>query len=119
MVTEMLENLTLLRTASAMARHATARTAVIAQNIAHADTPGYRARDVEPFDAALARPGAGAGARRPEIRTLDLPASPNGNSVSLEDQAVRAAAAQAQYDLALTIFSKGLDLIRVSLGRGR
>lgn len=119
----MLENLTLLRTASAMARHATTRHAVIAENIAHADTPGYRARDVEPFSAVLDRfeaaRGDGRAGARFETGVVELPGSPNGNSVTLEDQAVRAAEAQAQYNLALTIFSKGLDLMRIGLGRIR
>lgn len=119
---EMLENLTLLRTASAMARHATFRHSVIAENIANADTPGYRARDIAAFstDMVTTRTGREAGIPgRAGTVLADMPVSPNGNSVSLEDQAVRSAEAKAQYDLALTILSKGMDFLRISLGRGR
>lgn len=38
--------LSLLRLASDLAAHAATRQSVIAENIAHADTPGYRARDI-------------------------------------------------------------------------
>lgn len=45
----MLENINLFRMAASMAAHAGSRQAVIAQNIANADTPGYKARDVTAF----------------------------------------------------------------------
>ncbi len=45
----MFEKLEIFRMAGAMAQHATARQSVIAENIAQADTPGYKARDVAPF----------------------------------------------------------------------
>ena len=37
----------------AAARHATARHRVIAENVANADTPGYRARDLKDFSAIV------------------------------------------------------------------
>ena len=46
-------NLNVLQLASALASHAAARQQVISENIAHADTPGYRARDVDDFAATL------------------------------------------------------------------
>lgn len=39
-------NLNILQMASQLAAHSSARQAVIAENIAQADTPGYRARDI-------------------------------------------------------------------------
>ena len=45
----MFEGLEIFQLAGATARHAAARQAVVAQNIANADTPGYRARDVADF----------------------------------------------------------------------
>ena len=38
----MFENLDIFRMSSAMAKHAGQRQAVVAQNVANADTPGYR-----------------------------------------------------------------------------
>lgn len=127
-----MENITLLELASAMARHGAARHNLIAQNVANADTPGYRARDVQEFSAMVnegftaratrpehfGTPSSG-GAVAPEIKTLELPESPNGNSVNLEDQALRAVEAQGQHALALTVYSKAMDILRIGLGRNR
>ena len=130
----MLENLTLLDLASGMARHATSRHRVIAENVANADTPGYRARDIkdfqaivkESFTARATRPGhARFGARFGDhTRTLQtfelaLPPSPNGNTVNIEDQAVRAVQAQGQHALALAVYAKAIDILRLGLGRRR
>ena len=43
--TRMFEGLEIFQLAGGVARHAASRQAVVAQNIANADTPGYRARD--------------------------------------------------------------------------
>jgi len=126
----MLENLTLLDLASEAARHATARHRVIAENVANADTPGYRARDIkdfssivkETFTARATRPGhAGFGdrARTPRTFELALSPSPNGNTVNIEDQAIRAVQAQGQHALALAVYAKAIDILRLGLGRSR
>ena len=49
----MFQNLDVFRTAMAMARHAGQAQALSAQNIANADTPGYRARDLPDFQQTL------------------------------------------------------------------
>jgi len=135
----MSQGLKILSTAEALAGYAATRTATIARNVAHADTPGYRAADLEPF--ATTAPGAAAAddaatfrprVTRPGHRAL-LPvggaeavasaeigaASPNGNTVSLEDQMVRAAESKLQHDLALGVWRKSLDILRASLGAPR
>ena len=43
--------------------------------------------------------------------------SPNGNSVSIEDQMARGARAVADHELALGVLRKSMDLIRMSIGR--
>ena len=48
----MFENLQVFKIAHAMAVHAGKRQSVIAANMANADTPGYRARDVAPFSVS-------------------------------------------------------------------
>ena len=126
----MLENLTLLDLASAAARNATARHRVIAENVANADTPGYRARDVkdfssivkESFTARTTRPGhAGFDGHTAAVQTFELALSPspNGNTVNIEDQAVRAVQAQGQHALALAVYAKAIDILRLGLGRSR
>lgn len=128
----MLEKLTVLTMASAMARHAAARHRVIAENVANADTPGYRARDLKPFAEMVneaftpraTRPGhLGArdalGRLRLVAGTVEAPVSPNGNGVSLEEQSLRAVETQSAHDLAMAVYRKSVDLLRIGLGRNR
>lgn len=130
----MFERIETLRMAAAMAVHAAGRQAVIASNVANADTPGYRAGDLrsfaetyagrgEPLPLRATRPGhlAAPEAARPREVVLDRAAepSPNGNTVSLETELVRSASAKRQHDVSLAIYRSSLDLLRSSLGRGR
>ena len=48
----MFYDLNVFKTAYAMATHAGQRQAVIARNMANADTPGYQTRDIESFKTA-------------------------------------------------------------------
>ncbi|MFQ5624641.1 MAG: FlgB family protein [Paracoccaceae bacterium] len=126
--------LDILRMAHELASHASARHALIARNTANADTQGYRARDLRPFsdvfvDAAgfsprVTRTGhiagaATAGARDTIETSVFGAASPNGNTVSLEDQMVRAADVGRQHALALGVYRKSMEILRLGLGRGR
>jgi len=110
-------DLPLLKVASAMARHSANRHGTIAQNIANADTPGYKARDLTPFDAMLALrddPSAATGTSR-EMSVSSV--SPNGNSVALDEQMVMASETKIQHETALAIYRKSMDLLRMGLGR--
>ena len=125
-------NLTLLNLASALSAHATARQKVIAENVAHADTPGYRARDIADF-ASILDGGPAFGARMTRPGHIPFGAdphgfepredaafgaeTPNGNSVSLEDQMMRAAEVRQEHDLALGVYSKALEILRAAVTR--
>ena len=63
----MSEGLTILSLSEALADHAAGRQALIARNVAHADTPRYRAADLTPFSDSYAARAAmdEAGAFRP------------------------------------------------------
>lgn len=128
----MFEKIEMLRMARAMGQHSQARHIEVARNIANADTPGFRASDLQPFADSYRRAEAAGTLRVSNARHLDSPqwspgtarvietagpVSPNGNSVSLEDQMVRAAEVKRHHDLSLTIYRSGLDLMRSSLGR--
>jgi len=126
----MYQNLDLFQTADAMARHAGSRQAVIAANIANADTPGYQARSIASFsesyrsDAAAAlratRPGhrqSDAHAASVGAQTTEEEPSPNGNSVSLEMEMLNAVEIQREHSRALAIYKHALGVIRTSLGR--
>ncbi|MDT8857992.1 FlgB family protein [Paracoccaceae bacterium Fryx2] len=126
----MFEKLEMVRMAQAMAAHAGARQEAIARNVANADTPGYKAVDLPAFAKAYAPPGGSMRATRPahltaSDRTMDLTprvqggaASPNGNSVSLEGEMVKAVEVRQQHDMALAIYRSTSKILRTSLGRG-
>jgi flagellar basal-body rod protein FlgB len=128
----MFEPLDLTRMARALAAHAGARMALVAENVANADTPGYRARDLADFariyDRAgslrATRPGhlgAPAGSAAAEALALRhaLAEAPNGNAVSLELEMVRAAEVRQQHDMALAIQRAAAGILRSALGRGQ
>lgn len=130
----MMEELPLFRMAAAMARHATSRHQVVAGNVANADTPEFRARDVKPFshyvNESFTPRATRAGhtgfqpldraAQRPElIFDAEPSSSGNGNSVSLEDEMIKAAEANGQHAMAQAIYRKSMGLLRLGLGRGR
>lgn len=126
----MFDQLDTFRMARALTGHATARQAIMARNVANADTPGYRAGDLRDFTESYARAGnvtlrrtdprhlAGAG---PDLtdRIIDAGGepSPNGNTVSLEGEMLRQAQIRKQHDLAVTVYKSSLTLLRTSLGR--
>ena len=126
----------ILQVAQDLAAHASSRQSVIAQNIANADTPGYKAQDMATFadsfrEAAHMRASShparaghialGAGRTAGAIfESAEFGAeSPNGNTVSLEDQLVRAADVKYQHDLALGIYAKSMNILRAGMGRIR
>ena len=59
--------------------------------------------------------------RDPGVMETETPgdASPNGNTVSLETEMIKATEVRQQHDLALATYRGGLDLLRTALGRGR
>jgi flagellar basal-body rod protein FlgB len=130
----MLGGMLVFALSAARLAHASQRNAVIARNVAHADTPGFKAQDVADFDfgrmaAATSaqpkatRPGHAAGQSplgRSEAEVRDATAtdeSPDGNTVSLEEQMVLAAETRGDFELAATLYAKHLSLLRTAIGR--
>jgi len=101
---------------SDMARHAAKRHALISQNVANADTPGYKARDIGTFADVLKThvtnlDGTGKIFERSDIE------SPNGNSVSLEDELMRGAQVQNDYNMAISIYRTTLQMMKTAVGK--
>ena len=126
----MFKTLEMFQASYAMARHSGARQAVTAANMANADTPGYRARTLAPFaeiysadmDSSLRTTRAkhvpsGALAGTTSIQISDAEASPNGNSVSLEQEMLNSVEIQREHNRALAIYKHSLDILRLSIGR--
>ncbi|MCK8782766.1 flagellar basal body rod protein FlgB [Roseomonas sp. NAR14] len=111
------------------------RQQVLARNVANADTPGYRAQDLQPFAALLAASGRSGGATltRTSARHLEggrdgeplavndadaAERSPDGNTVTLDRQAIKVAETDSAHALATSLRTKYLGLFRAALGRG-
>ena len=115
------------------------RQRVLSENVANADTPGFRARDLVPpkFDrmtprtapgVTLARTDAshqsaagaslGGGSSFERTRSSGQEIRPTGNAVSLEDEMIKVAANQMDYQAATALYTRSLGLIKTALGRG-
>ena len=94
---------TLFQLATLQAQWLAMRQTAIAENVAHASTPGYRARDVVAFDDMVRRLSAMAGGETNAVAIQTDARSwavrPSGNSVSLEEEMVRAGAVMRAYQL--------------------
>ena len=116
----MFDSLEILRMSQALASHAGIRQQAIAQNLANADTPGYRARDTVSFQDFFAAGRNGRSVDPREALRIDpdpVTRAPDGNTVSLENEMMRAAAARQQHETALGIYSMARDMLRASIGR--
>ncbi|HXW27509.1 MAG TPA: flagellar basal body rod protein FlgB [Xanthobacteraceae bacterium] len=110
------------------------RQRIHAENIANADTPNFKPRELVPPDFSRATATAGPVAL---VRTdpMHLSAAwaggsqfaaesggryetrPAGNAVNLEDEMMKVAASQMDYQLVTTLYSRGLGLIKTALGK--
>jgi len=114
------------------------RQRVLSENVANADTPGFRANDLTPlkFDRNLPAPSPGVALARTDAahqassgpsmgrgafesaRNKGGEIRPTGNAVSLEEEMIKVAANQMDYQAATALYSRSLGLIKTALGRG-
>ena len=110
------------------------RQQVLAQNVANADTPDYRPRDLvepsftlstpgglAPLTLARTDPGQLAGFGDPS----DFASNPNqyqvrpaGNAVSLEDEMLKVAQNQMDYQAATQLYTRSLGLLKTAADKG-
>jgi flagellar basal-body rod protein FlgB len=114
-----------------------ARQTILAENVANADTPGFRPSDLkaysfeehlrsaaletvatsatEPMHFSVSSGNAAAGF---DARTGgDFEITPSGNAVSLEDEMMKVSANQMDYQAITSLYSRSLRLLRTALGR--
>jgi flagellar basal-body rod protein FlgB len=110
------------------------RQRLLAENIANADTPKFQPRDLTPpsFDRATsaAHPvalqrtssahvasamSAGTGVFQSTMGGAET--RPSGNAVSLEDEMLKVAKNQMDYQAATTLYSKSLGLVKTAIGK--
>jgi flagellar basal-body rod protein FlgB len=113
------------------------REVVLGQNLANADTPGFRPRDLREGDFARLAAGLQGGERlslattqplhqSPALRArLDLggrearqvyEVAPDGNAVVLEEQMAKLAGTALDYQLATNLYRKYVGMVRTALG---
>ncbi|KAA9009946.1 flagellar basal body protein [Histidinibacterium aquaticum] len=122
-----LEAMSFFQVASQRMQWLGARQQVVSENIANADTPGFRARDVSPFEQMLDSSGSGGGLAATntghiggstaggDVAVREDEASWNvsldGNTVVLEEQSIKASQISEDYRLAAQLYRKGYELI--------
>lgn len=126
----MFENLDIFRMSSAMASYAGKRQAIVAENVANADTPKYKARRLPSFAEVVDAPPAGQKATRARhlhgagsiqahvgvVTERDDPA-PDGNTVSIEREMLEAVEVKREHDRALSIYRSALNILQTTVGR--
>jgi flagellar basal-body rod protein FlgB len=111
------------------------RQRVLAENVANADTPGYRGHDLKQLDfhEALKSPGPvtlattapghmtgggiGGRGRFPVDNKGGFETTPRGNSVILEDEMLKVAQTQMDHQAATALYARSIGLIKTALGR--
>lgn len=116
------------------------RQTLLAQNVANADTPDYKAKDIAApdFKAIATRLQSGTSNRMPmqltspkhltgnatantifiaENRPTTYEQNPNGNNVVVEEEMMRVAENQAEYQKVLGIYRKTVDMFKIAIGK--
>jgi flagellar basal-body rod protein FlgB len=108
------------------------RQRVLAENVANADTPGYRARDLaqpnfermvqsaSSVTLATTNPAhiaVGGSSQFAEDNDSHYEARPRGNTVSHEDEMLKLAGNQMDYDAAASVYSHSLAMIKTAFGK--
>lgn len=112
------------------------RQSLLAENVANAETPGYRGRDLAEFSFAehmrtistsriqtaattaghiVAEASSTGGFGTREINSFEI--TPEGNGVTLEDEMMKVTANQMDYQTVTTLYSRSMRLLRTALGR--
>jgi flagellar basal-body rod protein FlgB len=131
-----LNSMTLFNAVKKRLNWTTQRQEVLAQNIANADTPEFRARDLKPYkfedlvrkesmqiNMDTTRAGH-LGGQRKQITDFyeQRPAhsyetSPDGNSVILEEQMQKVNETTISHRFTIELYNKHLKMLRTALGR--
>ncbi|ESR26786.1 Flagellar basal-body rod protein FlgB [Lutibaculum baratangense AMV1] len=109
------------------------RQDVLAENVANADTPRYAARDLESLDLSkyvnegrkirpvrtdvshMTLDSAGGAPRI--VSTSSFETTPSGNSVALEEEMMKVAQTQMDYQLASGLYARSVSVLKTALGR--
>ena len=110
------------------------RQRVLAENVANADTSNYQAKDLAPPDferqvaltsvsLATTEPGhiSGGAGGDSQFATEDKQSRyevrPRGNSVTHEDEMMKVASNQMDFEAAADLYTRSLSLIKLAIGK--
>lgn len=112
-----------------------ARQGLLAENVANAETPGYKGRDLKQYDFAdrvgfssasvtttATQPlhfsvGGGDGGAFGAQRMANFEITPEGNGVTLEDEMMKVTTNMMDYQAATSLYQKSIKIIRTALGK--
>jgi len=113
----------------------TERQQVLAQNVANADSTGFKAKDLkaQTFKEMLAgssanhltlaatQPnhlaGAGPALTFKSVADRNAETSPSGNSVSIEDQMLKVSSTANEFQLTTSLYRRQIGMLKTVLGR--
>jgi len=112
------------------------RQKVLAENVANADTPRYRARDLKQLDfnaelnatmqsqvlLAATAPGhigtpPGERAPSPQMPRGGFETKPSGNAVVLEEEMMKVAQTQLDHQTVTSLYARGLAMLKLAIGK--
>ena len=112
------------------------RQRVLAENVSNADTPRFRPKDLKPLDFGAQAQAAGQRGGQVALASTDpahIAASgggafaterpnkydvrPAGNAVNLEDEMMKVAGNQMDYQAAISLYSRSMGLFRTAMGK--
>ena len=113
-----------------------ARQGVLAENVANAETPGFQAHELKPFDmeleksqarlqpltTAATQPGhfsvfSASSAAYGATTDGGYEITPEGNGVTLEDQMTKVAENQMDFQTVTALYMRSVNIIKTALGR--
>jgi len=109
------------------------RQRLLAENVANADTPKFRPRDLAPPQFDRSAPMAGVALQRTEANHMALQGGsgsafqaarhgsyhvrPSGNAVNLEDEMLKVASNQMDFQAVTSLYTRSLGLLKTAVGR--
>jgi flagellar basal-body rod protein FlgB len=98
-----------------------ARQKLVASNIANADTPGYKAQDIDfQFEFVSAMEAAGAPRTRPNVFEVSgLVTRNDGNNVSMDREARLVSENALRFNLASSLYKAQLRALRTAIQEGK
>ena len=112
------------------------RQGLLAENVANAETPGYKGRDLAQYDfasraSAMSSSSVTTSATQPmhfsvsssessafgAQRMANFEITPEGNGVTLEDEMMKVTTNMMDYQAATSLYQKSIKILKTAMGR--